>query len=292
MYGFQDLVPCAPDRPPTPVTSPARADEEDRVPPPQTKTSPKISQAPKAGVCYDLAAAAVIPFMRTLTRREWRGSEHIPAKGGIVAVTNHVSYFDPVAVGHFLHNAGRPPRFLAKASLFNLPVVGRFLRSAGQIPVHREKRTAGDALAEACAAIDQGECVVVYPEGTITRDPALWPMVGKTGAVRIALRTGCDIVPIAQWGAQDVLLPYAKLPRLLPRKIMRMAAGPPVDLSAFRSDQATPSLLKKATVVVMDAITTLLGELRGQEPPNDRFDPSKFDVPSIGNPYKKQIRRR
>jgi 1-acyl-sn-glycerol-3-phosphate acyltransferase len=262
------------------------------VPPPHTQSPPKSAQAPKAGVCYGLAAAAVIPFMHALTRREWRGAEHIPAKGGMIAVTNHVSYFDPVALGHFLHNAGRPPRFLAKASLFNIPVVGRILRSAGQIPVHREKRTAGDALAEACAAIDQGECVVVYPEGTITRDPTLWPMVGKTGAVRIALRTGCDIVPIAQWGAQDVLLPYAKVPRLLPRKTMRMSAGPPVDLSAFRDDQPTPSLLKKATVVVMDAITSLLAELRGQEAPNDRFDPSKFDVPSIGNPYKKRVRQR
>ncbi|MEQ4204606.1 lysophospholipid acyltransferase family protein [Actinopolymorpha sp. B17G11] len=278
------------DRPrPSPHT--ARADEEDRVPPPQTP-SPKTLPSPKTGFCYDLAAAAVVPFMRTLTRREWRGTEHIPAKGGIVAVTNHLSYFDPIAIGHFLHTSGRPPRFLAKASLFNIPVVGKFLRSAGQIPVHREKRTAGDALAEACSAIDEGECVVVYPEGTITRDPSLWPMVGKTGAVRIALRTGCEIVPIAQWGAQDVLLPYAKFPRLLPRKTMRMAAGPPVDLSAFRGDQATPSLLKKATVVVMDAITALLAELRGQEAPNDPFDPSKFDVPSIGNPYKKRIHQR
>ncbi|HZC26954.1 MAG TPA: lysophospholipid acyltransferase family protein [Actinopolymorphaceae bacterium] len=247
---------------------------------------------PKTGVCYGVAAAAVVPSMVALTKRDWRGRENVPSQGGVVVVTNHLSYFDPVAIGHFLHALGRPPRFLAKASLFDIPVVGKFLRSAGQIPVHREKRTAVDALHEACLAIDKGECVVVYPEGTITRDPRLWPMIGKTGAVRLALRTGCEIVPVAQWGAQDVLLPYAKLPRLLPRKTMKMAAGPAVDLSAFRGSDTTPSLLKKATTVVMDAITGLLGELRGEEPPAQLFDPTKADLPSMGNPFKKRRQRR
>ncbi len=253
---------------------------------------PEIALGSKAGVCYQVAARTVVPSMRVLTKRDWRGTENLPPHGGVIVVTNHLSYFDPLAIGQFLHENGRRPRFLAKASLFDIPVVGRFLRSAGQIPVHREKRTAGDALREACGAIDQGACVVVYPEGTITRDPALWPMVGKTGAVRIALRTGCEIVPVAQWGAQDVLLPYAKLPRILPRKTMRMAAGPAIDLSAFRAGEATPSLLKQATGVVMAALTKLLGDLRGEKPPTALFDPSRSDVPSMGNPFKKARRRR
>ncbi|HEY8457035.1 MAG TPA: lysophospholipid acyltransferase family protein [Actinopolymorphaceae bacterium] len=257
-------------------------------------SSTTAAPVPNSGLCYDIAAATLVPLMRVLTKRDWRGMEHIPRRGGMLAVTNHVSYFDPIAIGHFLHSAGRSPRFLAKASLFRIPVVGGFLRSAGQIPVERERRTAGDALAEACLAIDRGECVVVYPEGTITRDPDLWPMVGKTGAVRIALRTGCQIVPIAQWGPQEVLMPYAKLPRVLPRKTMRVSAGPPVDLSPFRDGgtNPNPSLLKKATSVVMDAITDLLAELRGQQPPPVRFDPVKYDVPSIGNPYRKRKRKR
>jgi hypothetical protein len=79
---------------------------------------------------------------------------------------------------------------------------------------------------------------------------------------------------------------------LLPRKTMRMAAGPAVDLSAFRHDPATPSLLKKATTVVMDAVTNLLGDLRGEEPPSQLFDPSKADLPSMGNPFKKRRQRR
>ena len=255
-------------------------------------TLPNSATLPRTGLCYDLAAGVVAPVMKALTKRDWQGTENLPARGGVIVVTNHMSYFDPLAIGHFLHANGRAPRYLAKSSLFDIPVVGPFLRSAGQIPVHREKRTAGDALAAACLAIGEGECVVVYPEGTITRDRQLWPMVGKTGAVRIALRTGCEIVPIGQWGAQDVLLPYAKLPRLLPRKTMRIKAGRPVDLSAFRGVDPTPSLLKKATTAVMDALTGLVGDLRGERPPSAAFDPGKTDMPTIGNPYKRRSKTR
>lgn len=86
-------------------------------------------------------------------------------------------------------------------------------------------------------------------------------------------------------------MPYAKVPRLLPRKTMRVMAGPPVDLSAFRSEAPTPSVLKKATIVVIEALTALLAELRGEEPPAERFDLGKANLPSTGNPYKKRLRR-
>lgn len=227
-----------------------------------------------------------------LTKRDWRGAENVPADGGVVIVANHLSYVDPIVVGHFLNDRGRVPRFLAKDSLFTIPLLGPFLRSAGQIPVHRERRTAGDALAEACEAISRGESVLVYPEGTITRDPDLWPMMGKSGAVRIALRTGAPVVPVGHWGAQFLLKPYGKLPRLLPRKTMRVAAGPPLDLSAFRGLELTPALAKKATVAVMDAITGLVAGLRGEHPPAAPFDPSKSGLPATGNPYKEKRRDR
>ena len=57
---------------------------------------------------------------------------------------------------------------------------------------------------------------MIYPEGTLTRDPDLWPMTGKSGAARIALATGCPVIPVGQWGAQEILPPYAKKPRPLP----------------------------------------------------------------------------
>lgn len=243
---------------------------------------------PPKGAAYRVAELVVPPLLSLITKRDWRGQEHIPATGGVVIVTNHLSHVDPFVVAHFINSQGRPVRFLAKASLFDVPLLGPFLRSAGQIPVQRERRTAGDALVEAVSAIDRGEAVLVYPEGTITRDPDLWPMIGKSGAVRIALRTGAPLVPVAQWGAQQLLRPYGKLLRVLPRKTMRVLAGPPVDLSAYRGQEITPSLAKKATAQVMHSLTALVAQLRGTEPPAEPFDPGKHGLPTTGNPNKKR----
>ena len=83
--------------------------------------------------------------------------------------------------------------------------------------------------------------MIVYPEGTASRDPGLWPMVGKTGAARLALTTGAPVIPIAHWGAQDILPYGSKKLRLFPRKTVRMAAGPPVDLSAYAGRSSAPA---------------------------------------------------
>jgi 1-acyl-sn-glycerol-3-phosphate acyltransferase len=243
---------------------------------------------PPKGAAYRVAELVVVPLLSLITSRDWQGQEHIPASGGAVIVANHLSHIDPLVIGHFINNQGRPARFLAKASLFDVPLLGPFLRSAGQIPVHRERRAAGDALIEAVRAIERGEAVLVYPEGTITRDPDQWPMAGKSGAVRIALRTGAPIIPVAQWGAQELLRPYGKLLRALPRKKVRVLAGPPIDLSAYRDQEITPSLVKKATAQVMHSLTALVAELRGTEAPVEPFDPGKHGLPATGNPNKRR----
>jgi 1-acyl-sn-glycerol-3-phosphate acyltransferase len=134
------------------------------------------------------------------------------------------------------------------------------------------------------AAVRRGEAVVVYPEGTIPRDPGLWPMVGKTGAARIALTTNCPVVPCAQWGPQEILAPYARRPRLLPRKLMRIYAAAPIDLSDLDGADPTNERLRVATARIMAAITALLEEIRGESAPPDRFDPRAAGVADIGNP--------
>ena len=92
------------------------------------------------------------------------------------------------------------------------------MRSAEQIPVYRMTTDASQAFDAAVEAVQEGECVVVYPEGTITRQPDLWPMTGKTGAARIALAAGVPVVPVAQWGAHQILAPYAKRPGCSPAR--------------------------------------------------------------------------
>jgi 1-acyl-sn-glycerol-3-phosphate acyltransferase len=229
---------------------------------------------PRRGFWFGLIVAIVKPFMLTFTKPRFTGRENMPRSGGVVFAANHISHFDPVVLGFYIWECRRIPRFLGKASVFKVPILGRIITSAGQIPVHRESAQAADAYRDAVAAVERGECVGMYPEGTITRDPQLWPMTGKTGAARIALQTGCPVIPVANWGAQEILQSYTgKIRiRLLPRKTIQVRAGRPVDLSAFEGKPLTNELLHEATEVIMHAVAETLGELRGETPPKELFD--------------------
>ncbi|MYX36310.1 MULTISPECIES: lysophospholipid acyltransferase family protein [unclassified Streptomyces] len=231
----------------------------------------------RIGFWYRLAAVIAKPPLVVLFKRDWRGMEHIPGQGGFITAVNHNSYLDPLSYAHFQYNTGRVPRFLAKAPLFKPAFVGAILRGTGQIPVYRESTDAANAFRAAVDAINSGECVAFYPEGTLTRDPEMWPMVGKTGVARVALMTKAPVIPVAQWGANEVMPPYAteKKLRLFPRRTLRVVAGPPVDLSAFYGQEANAEVLRDATDAIMAAVSELLGELRGQTPPAERFDPRK-----------------
>ena len=238
-------------------------------------------------LAYRFARGILRPTLSVLTRRDWRGQQHIPATGGCVLVTNHVSHVDPLTLAHFVNDAGRAPRFLGKAEVFELPVVGRIVAAAGQIPVSRESVDAVKALQAAIEAVRSGECVVLYPEATLTRDRNLWPMMGKTGAARIALLTGCPVIPVAQWGPQHVLAAYHRVPRLIPRRLIHVWAGQLVDLSDFAGREHTADTLRASTSVIMAAIVELLAGIRGESAPAQLFDPkSQQGVPRIGNPSK------
>ncbi|MET7902115.1 lysophospholipid acyltransferase family protein [Streptomyces sp. NPDC005355] len=223
----------------------------------------------RIGFWYRTAAVLVKPPLVVLFKRDWHGMEHIPADGGFITAINHNSYLDPLSYAHFQYNTGRVPRFLAKAALFRGGFLGTMLRGTGQIPVYRESTDAANAFRAAVDAINRGECVAFYPEGTLTRDPDLWPMRGKTGAARVALLTKAPVIPVAQWGANEAVPPYAKEKkvRLFPRKTLKVLAGPPVDLSEFYGQEPTVEVLRAATDTIMAAITDLLAEVRGVPAP-------------------------
>jgi 1-acyl-sn-glycerol-3-phosphate acyltransferase len=243
----------------------------------------------RLGFWYRVVAGILRPILMATTRRDWRGAHHLPGEGvGVVVSPNHISYADPLTFAHFLWDNGRAPRYLAKEAVFRIPIVGRIIAACGQIPVYRESRDAARAFRDAVAAVRAGECVGIYPEGTITRDPGLWPMAGKTGAARVALETGCAVIPVAQWGPQEILAPYAKRFRLLPPKTVHVLAGPPVDLNDLRGAPITPAVLRTATDRILDAITAQLAELRGELPPATRFDPDQAGVPRTGRPQLKR----
>jgi 1-acyl-sn-glycerol-3-phosphate acyltransferase len=222
---------------------------------------------------YNLGVAIVWPNLMLFTRQNWLGQENLGQPGeGIVVGANHMSWFDPAILLHFVNDAGRPARVLAKDALLDLPVVGRIVRGAGTIPVHRETSNAGHAVSSAVDAVSSGEVVFVYPEGTITRDPQLWPMTGKTGAARIALLSGKPLIPIAHWGVQKIMGPYKKELNLFPRKTMHVIAGRPVDLDDLRVMPVNAAVLEEATTRLMDDITALEAQLRGEDPPLERWN--------------------
>ncbi|MGI8867753.1 MAG: lysophospholipid acyltransferase family protein [Mycobacteriales bacterium] len=232
-----------------------------------------------AGSWIWLCACIIWPIDHVLFKLRFRGFENIPRDGGVILAANHVSYADFALFVHYAWDGGRIPRVMAKDSLFRLPVAGAVLRGAKQIPVSRGTSTAHASLDRAVEALRRGESILIYPEGTITRDPHWWPMLGKTGVARLALASGVPVIPIAQFGAQRFYDRYHHRFRPFPRKRIDFVAGPPVDLSAYAGKQVTAEVLRGATTTIMTDVRTLLGEVRGEEPPAD-FAPQPGRVAS------------
>ena len=130
---------------------------------------------------------------------------------------DRISHADPLVSAHFIHDAGRWPQFLAKASVFRVPMIGWILHRCKQIPVERGSVEAARSLDKLVAALREGGAVVIYPGGTTTREPDLWPMKGKTGAARLALATGAPVIPVAMWGPEQMFNPRTARLGLRPR---------------------------------------------------------------------------
>jgi 1-acyl-sn-glycerol-3-phosphate acyltransferase len=214
------------------------------------------------------------PTIRALMKDDWQGQEHIPKSGGVIVAVNHLSYADVLAVALFCDQADRYPTFLAKSGLFKIKVLGPILGKLGQLPVYRGQADAALVLRDAEQGVKDGACVVFYPESTVTRDPQMWPMVAKTGVARLALATGAPVIPVGHWGAQYVL-PYGSVrPHVIPRKTVRILAGPPVDLSEFAGQPIDTKTMRAATDKIMADVAALVGKLRGEDPPAKPFHPA------------------
>jgi 1-acyl-sn-glycerol-3-phosphate acyltransferase len=190
------------------------------------------------------------------------GLEKIPASGPLIVAGNHLSYLDPFAHAYFVIKGGRRPRFLAKQELFDATLVGTALRGAGQIPV---RRGTGDQspLDDARRALDAGEVVVIYPEGTTaTTSPDHSPGRGRTGAVRLARMTGVPVLPVATWGGQFVWRKSGRQSLAFGRPIW-LLAGKPLDLGRGEVDGAT---LRAQTDELMAELGGLVNRLRASYP--------------------------
>ena len=221
------------------------------------------------------------PLIRSIMKHRAGGQEHFPRDGGMIVAGNHLSYADWPAMALFCHEAGHYPVFTIKSPVFDVKIIGWLLRKFGQLPVFRGRADAALVLNDAEQRIARGACVVFYPEGTASRDPDLWPMVARTGVARLALTTGVPVIPVACWGAQNIM-PYGdKRPKPFPRKIVNIVAGPPVDLSAYAGKPLTADTLRSVTNAIMADVTKLVAEIRGEQPPAVPYDPraSRAEVP-------------
>lgn len=227
-----------------------------------------MAQRKGAEIRWYVIAGLVLPLFSAMVKLRIRPGSHIPTQGPFILAPNHYSEIDPIVMSVVVWKLKRTPRFLAKASLFKVPALGWFLRFTGQIPVEREAGAKlGEPLQAAARLVEKGQGVIVYPEGTLTKDENLWPMEGKSGAIRMALEQGIRLYPAAHWGTHNWMGHYAKKIRVFPRTTIDVVIGEVMDLSSYTGKPVTRDLVAQATAELMTTIASLVGELRGEKPP-------------------------
>jgi 1-acyl-sn-glycerol-3-phosphate acyltransferase len=231
---------------------------------------------PKAGFWIRTWVIILFPVTSLLFRIRWRHLDRVPApdQGGVIIAVNHVSQADTVLMARLVWSSGRVPRFMIKAGVFGWPVIGYMMKGSGQIPVYRGTADAAQSLRDAVSALDGGEAVVIYPEGTTTSDPDNWPMLAKTGIARLVLLSpDTPVVPVGQWGPHR--MGGFSLKRLGRRRTSWASVGEPLDLSRYRGKEPTGEILREITDEIMTAVRDEVAELRGEQAPSEFFVPSR-----------------
>ena len=225
---------------------------------------------------YSFAKGVLTPIMTPWVKFSVTGEENLPTEGGFLLVSNHLSNVDPLCLCWYFMKRNTAVRFLAKKSMFSVPVFGWIIKGMGLIPVNRDSNPSA-VLAPTREALTAGEVVGIYPEGTLTRDPDQWPMEFKSGAARLALDTGVTVIPLSQWGPQDIMAPYnAKGMDMRPGRRISYHFGAPVDLSDLIGPAGSEDhdAVNAATERILQAVREGVGQLRGLPVPDTVWDPA------------------
>lgn len=225
---------------------------------------------------YAFAKGVLTPIMTPWVKFTVTGEENLPTEGGFLLVSNHLSNVDPLCLCWYFMKRNTAVRFLAKKSMFSVPVFGWIIKGMGLIPVNRDSNPSA-VLAPTREALTAGEVVGIYPEGTLTRDPDQWPMEFKSGAARLALDTGVTVIPLSQWGPQDIMAPYnAKGMDMRPGRRISYHFGAPVDLSDLIGPAGSEDhdAVNAATARILQAVREGVGQLRGLPVPDTVWDPA------------------
>jgi 1-acyl-sn-glycerol-3-phosphate acyltransferase len=197
-------------------------------------------------------------------RFDVRGSEHVPASGGAIICSNHVSFFDFTFLGLGALPQHRLVRFMAKSPVFDHWFSGRFMRAMQHIPVDRKAGAAAFDLA--VRALKDGEVVGVFPEATISTSFTVKDL--KAGAARMAVQAGVPIIPAAVWGGHRVATKGHKV-ELRRRVPVTVILGEPI---VAEPEEKAQSLLRRTRA----AMEELLDEAQRSYPdqpagPEDRW---------------------
>jgi 1-acyl-sn-glycerol-3-phosphate acyltransferase len=209
-------------------------------------------------VQYQVSRVLAGPFLHLLWRPEITGLEHIPASGGAILASNHLSIVDSVFLPLMLP---RPVTFAAKSEYFTGTrlvdrITGAYLRATKQLSVDRAgARAAQDMLESALGLLRGGALFGIYPEGTRSPDGRLYR--GRTGIGWLALSSGLPVIPVAMIGTDRVLPPGSKIPRL---SRISVRVGEPLAFDALRASGAGARQRRAVTDEVMRAIRALSGQ--------------------------------
>lgn len=254
--------------------SPAQALAKERI----VAHKPAVHEKGNAWLTF--CQVVMYPMSFLLGRKKTSGRENVEIEGGYLLVANHISHLDPLYDSVAVRKSGRVPRFMAKASLWKVPVLGQALAGSEQIPVERGGAGAGQqALELAIKALENGKVVLIYPEGTVTRDPGHWPMKPRPGIGSLALAGDFPVIPVAHWGSHQVYASYVEGRRFkpLPRKDVYTVFGEPIDLTELRSRPVDARSIRDASLLIMTVVRDMVAEIRGETPPVEFYDHKKAE---------------
>ena len=193
---------------------------------------------------YAVARSILLPLLRTFWHFQVTGADNVPSSGALIVACNHVSYLDPPALGSA---CPRQLRYMAKAELFDIPLLGSMIASVGAYPVDRKGSTTA-AIKRSVEVLREGGAIGIFPEGTRNLSGRIVP---HKGVALLASLGDAPVVPACVTGSRKAL-------RLAPIKV---AFGKPMALPAGR--RATRDDLAKFTVDVMNEIRSLAETIGG-----------------------------
>jgi 1-acyl-sn-glycerol-3-phosphate acyltransferase len=209
-------------------------------------------------VQYGMSRTLAGPFLRLLGRPEIMGVEHIPAEGGAILASNHLSIVDSIFLPFMVD---RPVTFAAKAEYFTGTrpidrITSAYMRATNQISVDRAQARAGqDMLEAALGLLREGALFGIYPEGTRSPDGRLYR--GRTGIGWLALNSGLPVIPVAMSGTDRVLPPGHRVPRAAK---IRITVGKPLTFESYRDLPSAARQRRAVTDEVMRSIQALSGQ--------------------------------